>query len=153
MAEVFIALGTNIGDRDENLRRALEAMAAAVRILDCSSVYETAPQYVTDQPCFLNMVIRGETSLPPCDLLAQLKEIERKLGRIPARRFGPRAIDLDILYYDDQIVNDADLQIPHPRISERNFVLKPLAEIAPERRHPVTGKTTVEMVKLLDSLK
>ena len=151
MAEIFIALGTNLGDREENLRRALAALAPAVTVLDRSTVQETAPQYVTDQPAFLNMVLRGETVLQPHDLLAFLKDIERQLGRMPSRRFGPRVVDLDILYYEDQIVNEADLQIPHPRISERIFVLTPLSEIAANRRHPITGKTTTEMLKLLIS--
>ena len=119
MAEVFIALGSNLGDREDNLRRAVAALGPDVAVLDQSSVYETAPQYVTDQPEFLNKVLRGETVLAPHDLLAHLKDIERRLGRTPTRRFGPRVVDLDILYYEDQIVNDAALQIPHPRISER----------------------------------
>lgn len=151
MAEIFIALGTNLGDREENLRRALAALAPAVTVLDRSTVHETAPQYVTDQPAFLNMVLRGETVLQPHDLLAFLKDIERQLGRMPSRRFGPRVVDLDILYYEDQIVNEADLQIPHPRINERIFVLTPLSEIAANSRHPITGKTTTEMLKLLIS--
>jgi 2-amino-4-hydroxy-6-hydroxymethyldihydropteridine diphosphokinase len=153
MAEVFIALGSNLGDREANLRHAQEALATAVTICDRSSVHETAPQYVTDQPPFLNMVLRGVTDLPPHDLLEFLKGIERDLGRRPGKRFGPRPIDLDILYYEDQMINDADLQIPHPRIAEREFVLAPLAEIAADFHHPATGRTTAEMAKLLDSRK
>jgi 2-amino-4-hydroxy-6-hydroxymethyldihydropteridine diphosphokinase len=149
MAEVFIAVGSNLGDREDNLRRALEALAPAVTVRDRSTVHETAPQYVTDQPPFLNMVLRGETALAPHDLLAWLKDIERRIGRTPSRRFGPRVVDLDILYYEDQIVNDAVLQIPHPRISERLFVLNPLSEIAADRRHPITSDTTTEMLKRL----
>ena len=149
--DVFIALGSNIGDREANLRRAQKALAPAVTVRDLSSVHETAPQYVADQPPFLNMVLRGATDLTPRDLLVLLKGLERDLGRTPSRRFGPRLIDLDILYYEDQIVNEVDLQIPHPRISERDFVLKPLAEIAPDRRHPITGKTTGEMLNCLVS--
>ena len=149
MAEVFIALGSNLGDREDNLCRALAALAPAVTVRDRSAIHETAPQYVTDQPPFLNMAVRGETALAPHDLLVLLKDIEQRLGRTPSRRFGPRVVDLDILYFEDQIVNDAVLQIPHPRISERAFVLNPLSEIAADYRHPITGKTTTEMLKRL----
>lgn len=149
MAEVFIALGSNLGDRAENLASAQTALANAVAICDRSSVLETRPQYVTDQPPFLNMVLRGKTDLAPNVLLKFLKKIEKNLGRRPTRRFGPRLIDLDILYYEDKIVNETDLVLPHPRIAERDFVLVPLAEIAASHRHPVTGKTTVEMLDAL----
>jgi 2-amino-4-hydroxy-6-hydroxymethyldihydropteridine diphosphokinase len=151
MAEVFIALGSNLGDRAGNLARARSALAAEVTIRAQSSVRETRPQYVTDQPPFLNMVLRGTTDLAPGALLDFLKKIERNLGRKPTRRFGPRLIDLDILYYEDKIVNEADLVLPHPRIAERDFVLLPLAEIAANHRHPVTGRTTVEMLDVLQS--
>ena len=151
MAEVFIALGSNLGDREANLREAQAAIAAAVAILARSSVHETRPQYVVDQPPFLNMVLRGTTSLEPEALLSFLQKIEKNLGRKPSRRFGPRLIDLDILYHGDKISNDQHLVLPHPRIAERDFVLLPMAEIAPERRHPVTGKTTAEMLEALRS--
>ena len=151
MAEVFIALGSNLGDREANLREAQAAIASAVAILARSSVHETRPQYVVDQPPFLNMVLRGTTSLEPEALLSFLQKIEKNLGRKPSRRFGPRLIDLDILYHGDKISNDQYLVLPHPRIAERDFVLLPMAEIAPERRHPVTGKTTAEMLEVLRS--
>lgn len=153
MAEIFLGLGSNLGDREENLRRAELALAPAVVIHKISSVYETEPQYVVDQPRFLNRVLRGVTELTPHALLAFLKQIESDLGRVPSERFGPRLVDLDILYYEDKIVNDADLQIPHPRISEREFVLRPMLEIAPGFPHPVTGKTTSDMLKAPDSRK
>jgi len=153
MAEVYIALGSNLGEREVNLRRAQDALAPAVAIRKISSLYETKPQYVVDQPAFLNMVLLGATQLTPRKLLSRLKEIERDLGRVPSKRFGPRLVDLDILYYEDKIVNEADLQIPHPRIAERAFVLRPLREIAPDLRHPVTGKTTAEMANLIDMCK
>lgn len=149
MAEVFIALGSNLGDRAANLRDAQAAMAPGVAICERSSVHETAPQYVADQPPFLNMVLRGCTRLEPMPLLDHLKEIEKNLGRKPSRRFGPRAIDLDILYYEDKIQEEEHLVLPHPRIAERVFVLLPLAEIAPHFAHPVTGRTTVEMLDAL----
>lgn len=153
MAEIYLGLGSNLGDREENLRRAERALAPAVVIRKISSTYETEPQYVVDQPRFLNRVLCGVTQLAPHALLAFLKQIERDLGRVPSERFGPRLVDLDILYYEDKIVNDADLQIPHPRISEREFVLRPMLEIAPDLPHPVTGETTADMFKALDSRK
>ena len=149
MAEVYIALGSNLGDRAENLRQAESALSAVVSVRKRSTVHETAPQHATDQPDFLNMVVAGDTSRTPEVLLRRLKSIEQSLGRKPSRRFGPRLIDLDILYYDDQIIERPDLVIPHPRIAERVFVLQPLLEIAPERRHPVSGKTTADMVSAL----
>jgi 2-amino-4-hydroxy-6-hydroxymethyldihydropteridine diphosphokinase len=149
MAEVFIALGSNLADRQANLERAQAALAPAVTILERSSIHETRPQYVTDQPAFLNMVLRGTTELAPKALLAFLQRLEQTLGRIPSRRFGPRLIDLDILYYEDQIVNETELVLPHPRIAERDFVLLPMAEIAANRRHPVTSRTTAEMLEAL----
>ena len=97
------------------------------------------------------MVVCGSTELDPFALLIFLQKIETNLGRKPSRRFGPRQIDLDILYYEDKIVNEVDLVLPHPRIAERNFVLLPLAEIAAKYRHPVTGRTTVEMIEVLQS--
>lgn len=153
MAEIYLGLGSNLGDREENLQRAEEALAPDVVIRKKSSLYETEPQYVVDQPRFLNRVLCGVTKLAPHALLAFLKRIESDLGRVPSERFGPRLVDLDILYYEDKIVNDADLEIPHPRISEREFVLRPMLEIAPDFPHPVTGETTADMLKALDSRK
>jgi 2-amino-4-hydroxy-6-hydroxymethyldihydropteridine diphosphokinase len=150
MTVVYLGLGSNLGDREENLRRAEAALAPAVVIQKRSSLHETEPQYVVDQPRFLNRVLRGVTELAPHALLAFLKQIESDLGRVPSKRYGPRLVDLDILYYEDKIVNDADLQIPHPRISEREFVLRPMLEIAPDFPHPVTGRTTKDMLKALD---
>jgi 2-amino-4-hydroxy-6-hydroxymethyldihydropteridine diphosphokinase len=149
MAEVFIALGSNLGDRAANLRAAQAAMAPSVTIRARSSVYETGPQYVLDQPAFLNMAVKGTTRLGPNALLRRLKKIEAELGRKPSRRFGPRLIDLDILYYEDKVINDEALILPHPRIAEREFVLVPLSDIAPCHRHPVTRQTTMEMLKAL----
>lgn len=149
MAEVFIALGSNLGDRAANLRAAQAAMAPSVTIQARSAVYETDPQYVLDQPAFLNMAVKGTTRLGPNALLRRLKKIEAELGRRPSRRFGPRLIDLDILYYEDKVINDEALILPHPRIAEREFVLVPLSDIAPCHRHPVTRQTTMEMLKAL----
>lgn len=138
---VFIALGSNLGDRRANLEGAIRRLRDAVAIKQLSSVYETAPAYVVEQPRFLNMVLCGTTSLAPAELLQFLKQIEQAMGREPTVRYGPRLIDLDILLYGDLRVDAPDLQIPHPRIAERLFVLVPLAEIAPELRLP--GESTI----------
>lgn len=137
MPIIYIALGTNLGDRLANLRSAIEALAPDVRITRESTIYETPPWGYTDQPAFLNMVVEAATSLNPRALLAYLKKREDELGRIESFRYGPRQIDLDILFYDDLVLNEDDLQIPHPRLHERAFVLVPLADLAPDLEHPV----------------
>lgn len=142
---VFIALGTNLGDREENLRRAREALDPAVQALSASPVYETPPWGYADQPAFLNQVVRGGTVLPPLALLCLMKGVEVYLGRSPGIRYGPRLIDLDLLFYDDLVLDSERLVLPHPRIPERAFVLVPLADLAPGLRHPVSGKTVAEM--------
>jgi 2-amino-4-hydroxy-6-hydroxymethyldihydropteridine diphosphokinase len=138
---VYLGLGTNLGDRAANLTAATAALAPAVTILARSPVYETPPWGVTDQPDFLNLVVRVETSLEPLALLANLKHLETELGRIPSIRYGPRLIDLDILFYDDLVLNTPELTIPHPHLHERAFVLVPLADLAAEFVHPVFGRT------------
>ena len=132
MAIVYLALGSNLGDRMAHLHTALAALDALLVIERVSSVYETAAAYVDDQPSFFNAVLRGTTNLAPHDLLAALQRIERDGGRTAGIRFGPRPIDLDILHYDELILDSPDLVLPHPRIAERAFVLRPLAEIAPQ---------------------
>ena len=129
---VYLALGTNLGDRSASLRNAVERLREAVAVERLSSVYETKPAYLLDQPRFLNMALRGHTTLDPYALLALLKRIEHDMGRAAGPRYGPRVIDLDILLYDSLALTTADLTIPHPRMAERPFVLVPLAEIAPE---------------------
>ena len=129
---VYLALGANLGDRSASLRTAVERLRDAVAVERMSSVYETEPAYLLDQPHFLNMALRGRTTLDPHALLAFLKRIERDMGRAAGPRYGPRVIDLDILLYDSLALATADLTIPHPRMAERPFVLAPLAEIAPE---------------------
>ena len=129
---VYLALGANLGDRSASLRTAVERLRDAVAVERMSSVYETEPAYLLDQPHFLNMALRGRTTLDPHALLAFLKRIERDMGRAAGPRYGPRTIDLDILLYDSLALATAQLTIPHPRMAERPFVLAPLAEIAPE---------------------
>ena len=135
MAEVHIALGSNLGDRERNLAAARDALGrGALSVERASSIYETEPWGAANQGRYLNQAVRGATNLTPKALLAKLLEIERELGRdrSQAERFGPRVIDLDILLYEGVALNEPDLQIPHPRMMERAFVLVPLAEIAPE---------------------
>jgi 2-amino-4-hydroxy-6-hydroxymethyldihydropteridine diphosphokinase len=129
---IYLALGANLGDRGASLRSAIKRLRDAVAVERMSSVYETEPAYLLDQPRFLNMALRGHTALDPHALLAFLKQIERDMGRAAGPRYGPRAIDLDILLYDSLALTTADLAIPHLRMAERPFVLVPLAEIAPD---------------------
>jgi 2-amino-4-hydroxy-6-hydroxymethyldihydropteridine diphosphokinase len=136
MATVYLALGSNLGDREKNLREARERMAAFVNITRVSSIYETEPVGVKEQPWFLNQVLAGTTLLSPVDLLRRVKKIETEMGRTEGIRFGPRPIDIDILFYDRLIELSPILTIPHPRLHERAFVLTPLAEIAPDLIHP-----------------
>lgn len=147
---VFISLGTNLGDRENNLRVACEQMAGSVEITANSSIYETQPWGVVDQPEFLNQVVRGITFLTPFRLLSFLKKIERRMGRVKTFRFGPRLIDLDILLYDDQQVCNPRLTIPHPRMYQRAFVLVPLAEITTGQLIPGTGLTVTQHLVELD---
>ncbi|MCC6946869.1 MAG: 2-amino-4-hydroxy-6-hydroxymethyldihydropteridine diphosphokinase [Bradyrhizobiaceae bacterium] len=135
MADVYLALGSNLGDRAENLAAAREALArGVVTVAAASSICETEPWGPKPQGPYLNQVLRGTTALSPRELLARLMQIERALGRNRAKeeRYGPRTLDLDILLYGDAAVREPDLVIPHPRMMERPFVLVPLAEIAPD---------------------
>lgn len=141
LTRVHLALGTNLGDRAGNLAEARRRLGAEVRLTRVSPVYETAPMYVTDQPAFLNMAAEGETRLSPAELLRFVKGIEAELGReAGGPRFGPRPIDIDILFYGDLVLSEPDLEIPHPRIAERAFVLCPLADIAGALVHPRLGR-------------
>ncbi|MDR5683119.1 MAG: 2-amino-4-hydroxy-6-hydroxymethyldihydropteridine diphosphokinase [Armatimonadota bacterium] len=134
---VFLSLGSNLGDREANLRRAVALLSEhGVAVVQRSAVYETAPVGRTDQPPFCNMVVEARTSLAPRALLERLQAIERTLGRVRAQRWGPRTIDIDILLYGDRAVAESDLQIPHPRMRDRAFVLVPLAAIAPDLELP-----------------
>jgi 2-amino-4-hydroxy-6-hydroxymethyldihydropteridine diphosphokinase len=144
---VYIALGSNLGDRAEHLRQAREQIAAPdLQVLRASSIYETAPRDVQSQPWFLNQVIECETDLFPRQLLSRLQKIERAMGRKRTVAKGPREIDLDILLFGDAVVKAPELEVPHPRLEQRRFVLEPLAELVPEKRLPGTRRTVKEML-------
>ncbi|MGB1361186.1 MAG: 2-amino-4-hydroxy-6-hydroxymethyldihydropteridine diphosphokinase [Alphaproteobacteria bacterium] len=146
MATVFIAIGTNLGNRQENLKTAIsELKKNNVNILSESRIYETAPMYETEQERFLNMAVMGEYDQSPDDLLKLLKKLEEEIGRVPSFRNGPRLIDLDILYYDNLVMDTEHLQIPHIRINERQFVLQPLLDINQDWIDPRTGKSINDM--------
>jgi 2-amino-4-hydroxy-6-hydroxymethyldihydropteridine diphosphokinase len=148
MRVAAIGLGSNVGDRLGALRRASSLLKRkGVEILRKSDVFETPPVGLTEQPRFLNACVLVKTSMDPQLLLAQLKEIEVAVGRQDRGPWGPREIDLDILYIDDLAIRDGELEIPHPRMHERAFVLLPLSQIAPHWRHPILGKTVEELLK------
>ncbi|KAL4530567.1 hypothetical protein Ndes2526B_g02086 [Nannochloris sp. 'desiccata'] len=139
---VALALGTNLGDRVGNLLAAIKGLAEAnIKVTQLSRLYESAPAYVTDQPAFLNAAATIETTLSPLDLLKSIKEIEENLGRdMQGQRWGPRPIDLDIIFYEDNEVSDGEkLIIPHPRWQERNFVIAPLADLDSSGIHTLNG--------------
>jgi 2-amino-4-hydroxy-6-hydroxymethyldihydropteridine diphosphokinase len=143
--EVFISIGSNIGDRAANIHTAIKALERLGKVLAVSSLYETEPVEFTEQPWFLNCVVRLETALDPHELIDGLLSIEREMGRSREQKKGPRNIDLDILLYGDLLLNDATLTIPHPAMHKRRFVLEPLSEIAPEIVHPVLRRTIREL--------
>lgn len=152
----FIAIGSNLGDRVSYIRQAIEMVTRDVGPLRRTSfLYETAPQYVTDQPSFLNAVLEITTHMSPVQLIETLKQIEKSVGRVPSIRYGPRAIDLDILLYNNETIQISEtsvgaLEIPHPRLPEREFVLRPLVDIAPVLVHPVINKTMRELLEQLE---
>jgi len=153
MERVYLGLGSNVGDRSGNLEKALAALSGQIAIEIVSSIYETEPVGYEAQDWFLNLVCCGKTELDPEALLAFTKSIEKGMGRQEAFRNAPRIIDIDILFYGDRIIKTEELIIPHPRITERAFVLVPLAQIAPGFIHPVNGKSISKLLSELDGTK
>ncbi len=146
--EIYLITGTNLGNRMANLQHAAAEIEQNIgQILTRSSVYETEPWGITDQPSFYNQVLKVATTLAPLPLLTATLAIEKEMGRIRAERYGARIIDIDLLFFDNLVIETQQLTIPHPRITERNFVLAPLAEIAPNMVHPVLQQTISEIWK------
>jgi 2-amino-4-hydroxy-6-hydroxymethyldihydropteridine diphosphokinase len=146
---VYLSLGSNIDDRESHLRDAIGRLATEGRIVSVSSLYETEPVEYTDQAWFLNCAVALETTETPEQLMATLLRIEQQMGRQRIRKKGPRTIDIDVLLFGDRVVDSPEVTSPHPTMSQRRFVLEPLAEIAPEARHPVLKKTIRELLAAL----
>lgn len=147
MKTVYLSLGSNAGDREEMLRNATRLLdSPALHITRMSSIYETEPQDVRRQPWFLNMVLEAETTLFPKQLLKRVQKVELELGRKRLAPRGPRTIDIDILLFGDTVIETAELSVPHPRMTERRFVLEPMTELSPDLRHPVSRRTMRDLL-------
>ncbi len=144
---VYLSLGSNIGKRLNNLQTAIKLLKeSGFNVIKTSSIYETSPWGVTTQPKFLNLVLKGKTKLSPEELLKKIRQTEKEMGRKKAEKWGPRIIDIDILFYDKKILKSKTLTIPHPQLHERTFVLVPLKEIAPRLAHPILKQTPQQML-------
>jgi 2-amino-4-hydroxy-6-hydroxymethyldihydropteridine diphosphokinase len=153
MHQAFVSVGSNLGDKIENCQKGINGLLADGRsvLVRSSSFYRTSPVDYEDQDWFVNLVVKIKTTLNPFDLLDKLRDIEKEVGRKTSTvRFGPRVLDLDIIFYDDQVIQTHTLEIPHPRMHKRRFVLKPICDIEPSMMHPLLGK---DMRSLLDGLR
>ena len=146
MVTAYLGLGSNLGERDEHLREGVHLLCNSLKLIRLSSVYETEPWGYTDQPPFLNLVCEIETDKTSHEVLETAKKVERRVGRSPTFRYGPRVLDIDLLFYGDLVISTASLTVPHPGIAERAFVLVPLAEIASTQVHPVLGLSVGELL-------
>jgi len=149
MATVFLALGSNVGDSEQLIKRAVELLGVSVHKITQAPMYTSKAFGVTDQPDFFNTALRGETDLAPLELLEFVKGVEAKVGRVKRYRWGPREIDIDIIFYDDQVINDPGLTIPHAGLRERDFVLRPLNDIEPGYIDPVSTLTIQGLLAIL----
>jgi 2-amino-4-hydroxy-6-hydroxymethyldihydropteridine diphosphokinase len=149
MHQIFLALGSNIENRKQHIETAIALLRKKVQDITVAPLYETKPKYFEDQYNFLNTVLRGFTDLELRELLQFTKTVQQEVGRVERFRNGPREIDIDILFYDNKVYKDEELEIPHPRLQERDFVLQPFADITPDFPHPILKKTIRE---LLDTL-
>ena len=146
MVTAYLGLGSNLGKREKHLRDGVRLLCNSLKLVQTSSVYETEPWGYVDQPPFLNLVCEVGTDQTPHQVLLTAKEMERRVGRSPTRRYGPRILDIDLLLYDDQVISTVSLTVPHPGMAERAFVLVPLAEIASTQVHPVIGLSVGELL-------
>jgi 2-amino-4-hydroxy-6-hydroxymethyldihydropteridine diphosphokinase len=147
MKTAYLSLGSNVGNRERMLGEALQLIEApGLHVARVSPIYETEPQDFKNQPWFLNLVAEIQSTLFPMQLLTRVRKIERKLGRKRTVDKGPRSIDIDILLYGESVIDSEDLVVPHPRMTERRFVLQPLADLAPDLRHPVLRRTVRELL-------
>ena len=146
MHQIFLALGSNIENRKQHIETAIVLLREKVHNIIVAPLYETKPRYFEDQQNFLNTVLSGFTDLKPRELLQFTKTVQQKVGRVERFRNGPREIDIDILFYDNVVYKDEELEIPHPRLQERDFVLQPFSDINPDFSHPVLKKTIRELL-------
>jgi len=151
--KVYVGLGSNLGERESMIRLALEDLSRLpeTQLVRASSLYDTEPVGEVDQPNFLNAVAQLETGLSPRQLMWNLRLIEKRLGRVRTRRWGPRTMDLDLLFYGDEVIEDPDLRVPHPELAARSFVLVPLLELDPLLVHPVTRETLLHLLSRLNT--